>query len=183
MNTVFKNLSLAGQELALGLAAYTARPDTLVLGLPLGGVFIGCEIATALNLPLDVLVVRKVSVPGDQKLVIGALAQGGIQLIDEVLIARRGISMALVEQAVLHAEKELCYRERIYRGELPPTDVAGKTVILADVWFGATMQAAVLALHKSRAARIVAAAPVAARAAVEKLRALADEVVVVRALA
>jgi predicted phosphoribosyltransferase len=153
--------------------------DVLVLALPRGGVPVAYEISEALDAPLDVFVVRKLGLPGHEELAIGALASGGTRVVNDELIQQLGIRADVLDRVAAREAVELERRERLYRGERPVIDVAGRTVVLVDdgVATGATARAAVSALRARRPARIVVAVPTASRSALTALRALADDVV------
>ncbi|MBI5878886.1 MAG: phosphoribosyltransferase [Chloroflexi bacterium] len=172
----FLDRSDAGQRLAARLQAYAGRADVLTLGLPRGGVAIAAEIAAGLGVPLDVLVVRKLGVPGHDELAMGALTAGGRVLNDSV-VAALGISDAVIAQVVAREQSEIARRERAYRAGLPPLDVRAKTVIVADdgLATGATMRAALMALRAQRPARLIVAVPVASPDACDQVRPLCDD--------
>lgn len=174
----FSNRSEAGRILAAKLTGHEGHGDAVVLALPRGGVPVGFEIARRLDLPLDVLIVRKLGVPGHEELAMGAIATGGVRLLNRQLIAAFGISPEAVMEVERKEQAELMRRERSYRGERPPLDVAGKTVILVDdgIATGSTMQAAILSLRQRRIARLIVAAPVAPADVVRHLGGQADEV-------
>jgi putative phosphoribosyl transferase len=165
----------AGQVLAARLARYSGQPGLQVLALPRGGVAVGFEVAQALDAPLDVFVVRKLGMPGHEEYAIGAIAGGGIQVMNDPL----PVSSQALRRIVAREQAELARRERLYRGDRPPAALEGKTVIVVDdgVATGSTMRAAVLALRQRRPARIVVAVPVGARGTCEALRRETDEVV------
>ena len=179
MSARFRDRREAGRFLARELAAYANRPDVIVLALPRGGVPVGYEIAQALHAPLDVFLVRKLGVPGHEEYAMGAIASGGVSVLNEEVVQRLGISPYQIETVAAREQRELERRERAYRGERPPPEVSGRTVILVDdgLATGASMQAAVLALRRLQPARIVVAVPVAAPETCEQLREIADEVV------
>ncbi len=169
----------AGQALAGALAAYRNADDTLVLGLPRGGVPVAWEIARTLGLPLDVLVVRKLGLPWQPELAMGAIASGGVLVLnDEVLHYLEGRGSAF-EDVRAREQRELERRELEFRGGRPPLEVGDHTTILVDdgLATGATMEAAVRALRARRAARIVVAVPVASVEARRRIEAVADEVI------
>lgn len=175
----FRDRHDAGEKLAQALQGYAERPDVVVLALPRGGLPIGYELATRLGLPLDVLVVRKLGVPGHSELAMGAIASGGVQVVDRSITSALRISPERFE-AVLAAERaELERRERLFRGNRPPLDVRDKTVIVVDdgLATGATMRAAVEGLRLRGPAEIVVAIPVASPDACDVFRTLVDEVV------
>ena len=175
----FANRVEAGRRLAQALSGYAGRSDVLVLGLPRGGVPVAAEVAKALRAPLDVLLVRKLGVPSHPELAMGAIAEGGVEVLDERLIRDLGIPRRLVEQVAMRERLELDRRDRQYRGARRRPNVAGRTVIVVDdgLATGATMEAAPLALKQLGAAAVVAAAPVGARATCQRLRSLAAAVV------
>jgi predicted phosphoribosyltransferase len=177
----FANRAEAGRRLARELAAYAGRPDVLVLGLPRGGVPVAFEVARALRAPLDVFVVRKLGVPGQEELAMGAIASGGVRVVNAAIVRALRIPRAAIEAATAAETRELERRERLYRGDRPAVDVAGRTVILVDdgLATGATMQAAVSALRGRGPAAIVVAAPVAAPATCAALAGTADDCVCV----
>ncbi len=175
---LFRNRQDAGRRLAETLHAY-AGSDAIVLALPRGGVPVAAEVATRLGLPLDVFIVRKLGVPGDAELAMGAIASGGVRVLNDGVV--RGLSIPEhVVEAVAQAEAaELERRETAYRGARPPLDVRRRTVVLIDdgLATGATMRAAVHALRVRRAARIVVAVPVGAPATCHMLAAEADDLI------
>jgi predicted phosphoribosyltransferase len=175
----FRNRNDAGRQLAEKLAAYADRPDVLVLALPRGGVPVGYEVARALGAPLDVFLVRKLGVPGYEELAMGAVASGGVRVLNDEIVRGLGISEHGIDVAVAREMEELARRERLYRGDRPPPDVAGRTVILVDdgLATGATMRAAVAALREQQPTRIVVAVPTASPDTCEVLKAEADDVV------
>jgi predicted phosphoribosyltransferase len=156
---LFRDRSEAGRLLAAKLTAYASRPDVLVLGLPRGGVPVAYEVAQALGAPLDVFVVRKLGVPGYEELAMGAVATGGVRVLNDQLVRRLGIPGALIDTVASQERQELARRERLYREGRPPPDVRGRTVILVDdgLATGATMHAAIEALRQLQPARIVVA--------------------------
>jgi len=169
----------AGRQLAAALSRYRGRPDVLVLGLPRGGLPVAAVVAATLGVPLDIFLVRKVGVPGHPELAMGAVAEGGVEVLANDTIRDLDIPFSLVAQAAARERLELERRNRQYRGERPRPPIRDRTVILIDdgLATGATMEAAIVALRESRPAAIVAAAPVGARETCQRLRAVADEVV------
>lgn len=169
----------AGQRLAERLLDYRDRPDVVVLGLPRGGVVVAYEVARRLHAPLDVFVVRKLGAPGQEELAMGAIASGGVRVLNSAVVDVWGIPSRVIEEVTEQEQRELERREKLYRGARPPLPVEGRTVILVDdgIATGATMRAAVAALRRLNPARIVVAAPTAAPQACELLAAEADEVV------
>jgi predicted phosphoribosyltransferase len=179
METRFRNRREAGRMLAGSLLDYADRPDVLVLGLPRGGVPVAAEVARRLRAPLDVFVVRKLGLPGQPELAMGAIAAGGNRVLNEDLIETLNIPRAVVEAVAAREQIELERREWTYRQGAPAPVVRGKTVILVDdgIATGATMMAAIAALRQSRPAEIVVAAPTMARETRDALRSHADSVV------
>ncbi|HEX3139585.1 MAG TPA: phosphoribosyltransferase [Rhizobacter sp.] len=178
---VFRDRRHAGQELARRLTGFAERPGVMVLALPRGGVPVAFEVAQALRAPLDVFIVRKLGVPGHEEYAMGAIASGGVRVLNESALRMLGISPAEVERVVQAEQQELARREHLYRGALPPVDARGRTVLLIDdgLATGSTMRAAVMALRRQQPAQLVVALPTAAADSCQALRAEADEVVCV----
>jgi putative phosphoribosyl transferase len=172
----------AGRYLAKKLADYSGRPDVLVLALPRGGVPVAYEVARALGAPLDVFLVRKLGVPGHEELAMGALASGGLVLLNQELVRALGIGRSLINEVISTQRAELERRDRQYREDRPPPDVRGNTVILIDdgLATGASMRAAVAALRQQHPGRIVVAVPIAAPSTCAELREEVDEIVCAR---
>jgi putative phosphoribosyl transferase len=179
MATRFQDRHDAGRQLAVELHAYANRPDVIVLALPRGGVPVGFEVATALDAPLDVFVVRKLGLPWEEEVAMGAIASGGVRVLDSDLIRAARVSQAEVERVTAIERAELARRERQYRGERPFPDLRGKTVILVDdgLATGSTMRAGVAALRQEVPSRVVVAVPVAAPETCNAFRDIADEIV------
>ena len=175
----FRDRREAGQVLADTLTAYAGRPDVLVLALPRGGVPVAYEVARALGAPLDVFLVRKLGVPGHEELAMGAVATGGVRVLNDQVVGALGIPPSVIEAVAAWQQQELARRERLYRGDRPPPDVRGRTVILVDdgLATGSTMRAALAALRRQQPARLVVAVPTAAPETCDELRAEADDVV------
>jgi predicted phosphoribosyltransferase len=175
----FRDRREAGRVLAARLGRYAGRENVLVLGLPRGGVPVAWEVARALRAPLDALVVRKLGVPGQEELALGAIAGGGTRVVNEDVAAALGLGDEAVARVAATESRELERRELLYRGARAPVDVAGRTVVLVDdgLATGATMRAAVLAVRAGGAARVVVAVPVAAPDTRDALSAEVDEVV------
>lgn len=175
----FQDRTEAGRLLAGRLARYAGRPNLLVLGLPRGGVPVASIAARALHAPLDVMLVRKLGVPGQEELAMGAIATGGGRILNPAVIADLGISEQIIDLVTTRERQELARRERLYRGNRPDITVRGRIVILVDdgIATGATMRAAIAALRQADAARIVVAVPVAPPQVCAELRAEADEII------
>ncbi|MBD2678065.1 MULTISPECIES: phosphoribosyltransferase [Nostoc] len=175
---LFKDRRFAGQLLAKELAAYANRSDVVVLGLPRGGVPVAFEVAKALNAPLDILVVRKLGVPDQEELAMGAIAPGGVRILNKHIINVVNISDEVIARVAVQEERELERREQLYRGNRPFPDLRGRTVILVDdgLATGATMWAAVVAVRKQQPAAIVIAVPVAAPETCEQLEPEVDQI-------
>jgi predicted phosphoribosyltransferase len=175
----FRNRTDAGRQLAEKLAAYAHRPGVLVLALPRGGVPVGFEVAQELGAPLDVFLVRKLGVPGYEELAMGAVATGGVRVLNDEIVRGLGISEHEIDAAAARELQELARRQRLYRGDRPLPDIAGRTVILVDdgLATGATMRAAIAVVRQQQPARIVVAVPTASPDTCEALRAEADDVV------
>jgi putative phosphoribosyl transferase len=169
----------AGQRLARELGAFANRPDVIVLGLPRGGVPVAHEVAEALRVPLDVFVVRKLGMPGHEEHAIGAIASGGVRILDDYAIRYGGVSEDQLRRVTAREQAELERREKAYRGTRSFPDLRGKTVILVDdgLATGSTMRAAVSALRQEGPSRVVVAVPVGASNTCDSLRGLADDVV------
>jgi predicted phosphoribosyltransferase len=174
----FRNRREAGELLAMELGHLADRPDCLILALPRGGVPVGHELSCILHLPLDVLVVRKLGVPGNEEVAMGAIATGGVKLLNESLVSALAIPPPSIAAIEAKEFAELTRRELAYRGERPPLEVAGRTVIIVDdgIATGSTMLAAVQAVRRRGARRIVVAAPVAPLSVIRLLESHADEV-------
>jgi putative phosphoribosyl transferase len=181
MSRLFQDRMEAGRALAGLLGAYARRKDVLILALPRGGVPVAFEVAQALNLPLDVFVVRKLGLPSNEELAMGALATGNVRVLNEEVVNSFGITESIIEAVAEKERVELERRERLYRGHAPFPAVGDKTVLLVDdgLATGSTMRAAVAALRRQRPNRIVVAVPVAPPSTCEILRSEADDVVTV----
>jgi putative phosphoribosyl transferase len=175
----FRDRREAGRLLASKLSAYAGRPDVVVLGLPRGGVPVAFEVAKILKVPLDVFVVRKLGVPGDEELAMGATATGKVRVLNEDVIKRLAIPDEVIESVATGEERELARRERQYRENRTPVAVNGKTVILVDdrLATGSSMRAAVLALKRGNPAHVVVAVPVAASETCEDFKNEVDKIV------
>ena len=169
----------AGRLLAQKLQAYAGRPEVLVLALPRGGVPVAAEVAQALGAPLDVFLVRKLGVPGHEELAMGAVASGGLGVLNADVVSGLRIPESVIRTVAAREQQELVRREELYRGDRPPREVRGRTVILVDdgLATGATMLAAIRALKQQPPARVVVAVPTASAETCEALKAEADEVI------
>ena len=178
---MFRDRVEAGDVLAGQLGHYAGRDDVLVLALPRGGVPVAARVARALGAPLDVFVVRKLGVPGQEELAMGALASGHVRVLNEEVVNSFGITESIIEAVAEEERVELERRERLYRGDAPFPAVGDKTIVLIDdgVATGSTMRAAVAALRRQHPNRIIVAVPVAPPSTCEILRSEADEVVTV----
>src|SRR5688572_5141578 len=179
MTTRFRDRHDAGRHLAAALEEYAGRPDVLVLALPRGGVPVAYEVARVLGVPLDLMLVRKLGVPGQEELAMGAIASGGIRVISDDVVGALGIPERAIALAAANEQQELERRERAYGVERPSPDIAGKTVVLVDdgLATGATMRAAVTALRAQKPRKLVVAVPIAAAETCEALRRHVDAVV------
>jgi putative phosphoribosyl transferase len=178
---VFTDRADAGCHLARLLSAYTGRTDVVVLALPRGGVPVGAEVARELGASFDLFLVRKLGVPAHPELAMGAIAEGGVEVLNDDLIREAGIPHAVVEQVAVRERLELDRRNALYRQGRPRVVIRGTHVIVVDdgLATGSSMQAAVIALRRLEPARIVVAVPVGARETCDRLRQVADEVVCV----
>ncbi len=169
----------AGVRLAESLSAYANRPDVVVLGLPRGGVPVAGQVARALRAPLDVFCVRKLGVPGDEELAMGAIATGGVVVVNDRVVSELGVPEHMLAGVAAAEREELERQERAYRGDRAPAPLAGRTVLVVDdgLATGATMRAAVQAVRAAGPSRVVVAVPVAAAETCRSLAADADEVV------
>jgi putative phosphoribosyl transferase len=176
---LFQDRTDAGRFLATKLANYAHRPEVLILALPRGGVPVAFEVAKALKAPLDIFLVRKLGVPGQEELAMGAIATGGARVLNQEVVQALGISPEVIDWVAAKELQELRRRERLYRGQRPTPDVQDRTVILIDdgLATGATMRAAVLALRQQGPARIVVAVPTAAPSTCAEFETEVDEIV------
>lgn len=178
---IFRDRKQAGQMLAQRLKAYANRKDVTVLGIPRGGVPVAFEIAETLGAPLDIFVARKLGVPWQEELAFGAIASGGVRVLNHDIVEPLGISNATIEEVTAREKKELERRERLYRGNRPPLNVHGRMAILVDdgIATGSSMRAAIAALRHLQPARLVVAAPVAPLQTCKELSSEADELICV----
>jgi len=169
----------AGRKLAGALHAYAGDPTVVVLALPRGGVPVAYEVARALHAPLDIFTVRKLGLPGHEELAMGALASGGVRVLNDEVVRAFAIPQEVIDAVAEEEQQELARREQAYRGNRPRPDVRGRTVILVDdgLATGSTMRAAAAALRQYRPARIVSAVPVAAPSTCSDLRKEVDDIV------
>jgi len=176
---LFKHRRDAGKQLAQELLAYAGRSDVIVLALPRGGVPVAYEVARALNAPLDIFIVRKLGLPGHEELAIGAIASGGIRVLNHDIVQGLKIPQTMIDTVTRQELHELERRERAYRGDRPPPDIRARTVILIDdgLATGASMRAAVAALRAQNPARIVVAVPTAAPETCAAFESEVDEVI------
>jgi putative phosphoribosyl transferase len=181
MAKLFQDRTDAGRTLAKKLSHYVDRKDIVVLGMPRGGVPVAFEVAQSLRVPLDVFIVRKLGVPGQEELAMGAIASGGIRVLNDVVIRSKRISEAVIDAVTERERIELDRRELAYRGHRAAPIVRGKTVILVDdgIATGSTMLAAVAALKQQQPVRIVVAAPAAPVESCDELQQVVDELVVI----
>jgi predicted phosphoribosyltransferase len=182
MATPYRDRTEAGRFLARKLEQYANRTDVLVLALPRGGVPVAFEVARTLGAPLDVFLVRKLGVPGHEELAMGAIASGGVRVLNPDVVSGLGIPPEVIEAVAAREGHELARRERDYRDDRPAPDVRGRIVILIDdgLATGTTMRSAVVALRRQEPARLVVAVPIAARSTCEEFRGEVDEVVCAR---
>jgi predicted phosphoribosyltransferase len=175
----FRDRSEAGRLLAERLRSYASYPNVIVLALPRGGVPVGYEVAKALGAPLDVFLVRKLGVPGYQELAMGAVASGGVRVLNDHVVQGLQIPEYVINAVAAWEQQELARRERVYRDDRPEPDVKGRNVILVDdgLATGSTMLAAIQALRQQQPARIVMAVPTAPSETCQQMRAQVDDLV------
>jgi putative phosphoribosyl transferase len=176
---LFRDRTDAGRRLAEELSDYAGREDVIVLALPRGGVPVAFEVSEKLNAPLDIFLVRKLGVPGQEELAMGAIATGGVRVVNESVVDYLRIPGEVIDAVAGEEQRELERRERAYRDDRPAPDVRGKTVILVDdgLATGSTMRAAAAALRKQGPARIVVAVPVSSRETCDEFRSEVDDIV------
>lgn len=176
---IFRDRSEAGKYLATKLSQYKGHEDLLVLALPRGGVPVAFEVAQALRVPMDIFLVRKLGVPGHEELAMGAIATGGVRVLNEDTVDYLGIPADVIDSIAETELKELKRRELVYRGNRPAPDVKGKTLILIDdgLATGSTIRAAAQALRRREPARIIVAVPVSAPQTCDEYRIGVDEIV------
>ena len=175
----FRDRVQAGQVLSQKLKAYADRADVMVLALPRGGVPVALEVARLLHAPLDVFLVRKLGTPGQEELAMGAIASGGIRVLNDEVVESLHVPERVIDSVTARELRELARRERLYREGRPPLDVTDRTVILVDdgLATGSTLRAAVAALRQARPKRLVVAVPLAAAPTCRDLRGEVDELV------
>jgi putative phosphoribosyl transferase len=178
----YRDRSEAGQFLAARLKNYRNRDDVIVLALPRGGVPVAYEVAKALNAPLDLFIVRKLGVPFFEELAMGAIATGGVRVLNEEVIHRLKITEKIIDAVTREQQEELERREWLYRRDRPPVEIAGKTVVLVDdgLATGSTMRAAIEALRVQLPAAIVVAVPIASADVCRQMRSEAEEIICAR---
>lgn len=175
----FHDRRAAGAQLADALQQRATAPNTIILALPRGGVVVGAVVAETLHLPLDIVVPRKIGAPGNEEFAIGAITEDGAGVFDEKSIQQYHIAQEYIEATIKKEQAEAQRRLRTYRGQRPPLELRGKTVIVVDdgIATGATMKAALQSVRERDAKTVIVAVPVAAADSLEKLRPLADEIV------
>jgi putative phosphoribosyl transferase len=179
MNARFRDRREAGQRLAAKLSTYANRSDVLVIGLPRGGVPVAAEVAKALHAPMDICLVRKLGVPSHKELAMGAIASGGVRVLNYDVLSWLKISSKTIDEVAARELRELQRRDRLYRGDRPSPEVRDRTVILVDdgLATGSTMRAAIGVLKEQHPQRLVVAVPVAAPDICQEMRGIVDEVV------
>jgi putative phosphoribosyl transferase len=176
---IFRDRYDAGQKLAGRLQHFAGDPNVILLALPRGGIPVTYEVARALHVPMDVFIVRKLGVPGHEELAMGAIASGGVRVLNRQVVEQLGIPQSMIESVARRQEEELHRREQLYRGDLPFPDLHSKAVILIDdgLATGATMRAAAKAARLEGAHRIVVAVPVASKETCQEIEAEVDEAI------
>lgn len=179
MTVRFRDRTEAGRQLATKLSAYANRANVLVIGLPRGGVPVAAEVAKALHAPLDICLVRKLGVPGHQELAMGAIASGGVRVLNDDLLDWLRISDKTINEVAARELREVERRDRKYRGDRPPPDLRDRVVILVDdgLGTGSTMRAAISAIRQQSPQRIIVAVPVGASETCDAIQGEVDEVV------
>ena len=175
----FQTRTEAGQKLATRLKSYANRPDVVVLGLPRGGVPVAYEVAKVLNAPLDICLVRKLGVPGHKELAMGAIASGGVRVLNYDVVSWLGISGKTIDEVAARELRELQRRDRAYRGDRPEPELHHRIVILVDdgIATGSTMRAAISVIKSQHPAHLIVAVPVAPPQTCQDLKSEVDEVV------
>jgi len=180
---LFKNRVEAGQKLAKTLGKFKDTEDTIILALPRGGVVVGAEVARELNLPLDIVVPRKIGAPANPEFAIGAITETGVGIFEEMIIGAYGITESYLQNEIKKEKAEAERRLKLYRGTRSPLDLKNKTVILVDdgLATGLTMRAAVKSVKKYSAEKIVVAIPVTSPEAAELVKKEVDEIIYLEA--
>lgn len=180
---LFKNRADAGQKLAAALEKFNNSPNTIILALPRGGVIVGFEVARELNLPLDIVVPRKIGAPANPEFAIGAITETGEGVFDEMVVGAYGITESYLQNEIKKEKAEAERRLNLYRGSRPPLDLKNKTVILVDdgLATGLTMRAAVKSIKKSGVEKIIVAIPVTSPEAAELVKKEVDEIIYLEA--
>ena len=175
----FRDRTEAGQVLARCLQQYKNQPDVLILGLPRGGVPVAYEVAREMKAPLDVFIVRKLGVPGHEELGMGAIATGGVRILQDGIVRELGISPQTIEAVSAREQAELERLERLYRGDRPAPTIKGRTIVIVDdgLATGSTMKAAIQAVRQQDPRQVIVAVPTAPSETCEQLKGSADEVV------
>jgi putative phosphoribosyl transferase len=178
-NMKFANRTEAGRLLAKKLTVYAHHPDTIVLGLPRGGVPVAVEIAKALHLPLDICLVRKLGTPSHEELAMGAIATGGIMAINEEVVQDERITQQTIDEVAIKEQHELERRDRLYRGNRPFPQLQNRTVILVDdgIATGSTMNAAIACIRQQQPQSIIVATPVAHPSVCQQLQRQVEKVI------
>jgi predicted phosphoribosyltransferase len=178
----FRDRTEAGRLLASQLVRYLSRPNLLILSLPRGGVPVAFEIARTLDEPLDIFLVRKLGVPGQEELAMGAVASGNVRVLQSDVVEAFGIPQSVIEAVTAEEIRELARRERAFRGDRPSPQIRGRNIILVDdgLATGSTMHAAVVAIKQQDPARIIVAVPVASRETCDEFKSEVDEVICLR---
>lgn len=176
---VFHDRTEAGRKLAEALGKYKDEKETVVLFLPRGGVVLAVEVARALNLPMDLVVPRKIGAPGHEEYAIGAITESGEGIFNEAELENLGISQEYLDKTVAEEQREAERRLKTYRGDRPPLDLQGKTVIIVDdgIATGLTMRAAIKSVRAKGVSKVIVAIPVAAQDSLEKIKQEVDEVI------
>lgn len=180
---IFKNRVKAGEKLAAALGKFKNAPDTIIIALPRGGIIVGYEVAKKLNLPLDIVVPRKIGAPGNPEFAIGAITETGEGIFDEMTVGAYGITESYLQNEIKKEKAEAVRRLKLYRGTRPPLNLKNKTVILVDdgLATGLTMRAAIKTAKKSCAKKIIVAVPVTSPEAVEIIKKEVDEAIYLEA--
>lgn len=180
---IFKNRVEAGEKLAAALGKFKNAPDTIIIALPRGGVIVGYEVAKKLNLPLDIVVPRKIGAPGNPEFAIGAITETGEGIFDEMTVGTYGITESYLQNEIKKEKTEAVRRLKLYRGTRPPLDLKNKTAILVDdgLATGLTMHAAIKTVKKLGANKIIVTVPVTSPEAAEIIKKEVDEVIYLEA--